>query len=459
MTAKPKPPRAVSLLESQGETAGQRNALLLIQLRWLAVFGQAFTIVFSVLQFGLELPLSAMFGVIAALVLLNLASMLRPRRNGEVTNNDLFLALVVDFTALTLLLYFSGGASNPFLFLYLLQVTLGVILLEPRSAWILTGLSVTAAAVLAIFNVPLQLPQGSTDEFFNLYVLGSLVCFVLVVVLLVLFLARIQANLRQRDEHLANLRQQAAEEDHIVRMGLLASGAAHELGTPLATLSVILGDWRHAPEIATHPERREELAEMETELKRIKGIVSGILMTAGEARGEATELTTTARFLDDLVREWRARSPQARLDYTIDSPLESADFHRRPIVTGPALRQVIFNVLDNARDASPAGLALGVQCENGQLRLLVRDQGPGFSAEMLSHLGKPYHSTKGQPGGGLGLFLVVNVLRKLGGSVKAENVEGGGALVTLSLPFSAIAIESADQDIQHDGSSQNPPDR
>ena len=442
MTATPKPLRAVSLLESQGETAGQRNALLLIQLRWLAVFGQAFTIVFSVLQFGLVLPLPAMFGVIAALVLLNLASMLRPRRNGEVTNTDLFLALLVDFTALTLLLYFSGGASNPFLFLYLLQVTLGVILLEPRSAWILTGLSITAAAVLAVFNVPLQLPEGTVDELFRLYVLGSFVCFVLVVVLLVLFLERIHANLRQRDQHLADLRQQAAEEDHIVRMGLLASGAAHEVGTPLATLSVILGDWRHAPEIAQHPERREELAEMETELKRIKGIVSGILMTAGEARGEATELTTAARFLEDLVREWRARSPQARLEYTVLEPLDAAAFSRTPIVAGPALRQVIFNVLDNARDASPAGLALQAQCDSGLLALTVRDQGPGFTAEMLANLGKPYHSTKGRPGGGLGLFLVVNVLRKLGGSVQAANGEHGGAVVSLSLPFSALAIEA-----------------
>ncbi len=442
MTLTAKPTRAVSLLESQGETAGQRNALLLIQLRWLAVFGQAFTIVFSVLQFGLILPLPAMFAVIAALVLLNLVSMLRPRRNGEVTNTDLFLALLVDFSALTLLLYFSGGASNPFLFLYLLQVTLGVILLEPRSAWILTGLSVTAAAALAVFNVPLLLPQGTVDELFRLYVLGSFVCFVLVVVLLVLFLARIQANLRQRDQHLANLRQQAAEEDHIVRMGLLASGAAHELGTPLATLSVILGDWRHTPEIAQHPERREELFEMETELKRIKGIVSGILMTAGEARGEATELTTASRFLDDLVREWRARSPQARLDYAVLEPLDSEAFHQRPIVAGPALRQVIFNVLDNARDASPSGLSLQVQCEGGLLKLTVSDQGPGFTAEMLSNLGKPYQSTKGKPGGGLGLFLVVNVLRKLGGRVEATNADTGGAVVTLSLPFSALAIET-----------------
>src|SRR5207237_5915878 len=134
-------------------------------------------------------------------------------------------------------------------------------------------------------------------------------CFLLNASLLVIFIGRIGRNLRQRDATLANLRQRAAEEEHIVRMGLLATGAAHELGTPLATLSVILGDWARMAPFAAEPELREEIEEMQVQLQRCKSIVSGILLSAGEARGEAPAETTLHEFLDELVDEWLNTRP------------------------------------------------------------------------------------------------------------------------------------------------------
>ncbi len=434
------PLRRFSLLDSLGATANQQNALLLIQLRWLAVFGQAFAIVLSTLLFDLSLTLAPMFGVVGLLVLLNLVAMLRPRLGGEVRNGELMAGLFFDITALTALLYLSGGATNPFVFLYVLQVTLGAILLQAWSTWVLVLYSCLCFGLLTRYYVPLNLGSHQAD-LFQLHIVGMLVCFILDVLLLVLFIGRISANLRRRDQRLADLRQQAAEEDHIVRMGLLASGAAHELGTPLATLSVILGDWRRLPEFRDQPERLQELEEMENELKRCKSIVSGILLSAGEARGEALALTTVAGFLDELVAEWRRHAPHLTLDYRVDEPLDEAAFRRAPIVADSALRQIVFNVLDNAREASPQWVGLSVRCHDGELHLTVRDRGPGFAPEMLSRLGKPYQSSKQRPGSGLGLFLVVNVLRKLGGRVEARNAEAGGAVVMLSLPLSSLAIE------------------
>src|SRR5439155_26688172 len=132
------------------------------------------------------------------------------------------------------------------------------------------------------------------------YVAGLLLCFVIDAALLVIFIGRINRNLRQRDASLAGLRQRAAEEEHIVRMGLLASGAAHELGTPLATLSVIVGDWARMGPFAAEPELRDEIQEMQEQLQRCKSIVSGILLSAGEARGESPVHTTLHAFLDGL---------------------------------------------------------------------------------------------------------------------------------------------------------------
>jgi two-component system sensor histidine kinase RegB len=107
---------------------------------------------------------------------------------------------------------------------------------------------------------------------------------------------------------------------------------------------------------------------------------------------------------------------------------------------------MICNVLDNALEASPHWVGLTAAHDGDALTLTIMDAGPGFAPEMLAQFGKPYQSTKGRPGGGLGLFLVVNVARTLGGSVSAMNRPEGGAVVTLTLPLAAITLEEDDED-------------
>lgn len=455
-----------SLLASSGATVGQQSMLQLIQLRWIAVTGQVVTILFVTFVFHIKLPLTAMAAVLFFLVGLNFLSLLRPRRFGDVRNGALLTALLCDVAALTALLYLSGGATNPFVFLYPLQVTIGAVLLEAWSTWTMVVVTTLCFAGLTTFYVPLELHESRPGEMFRLHILGMLICFVLDVGLLVVFMTRINRILRGRDARLADLRQQAAEEDHIVRMGLLASGAAHELGTPLATLSVILGDWAHMPVFRKNPELLQEVSDMQAEVNRCKTIVSGILMSAGEARGEAPIVTTVANFLDDLVMDWRNTRPVRTLDYRYenetdreDDPQDNSrdDFRDDrsdddsaddagdddfAIVSDSALKQIICNVLDNALESSPDWVGLSASCRGGTLSLCIRDRGPGFAVEMLRQFGKPYHSSKGRPGGGLGLFLVVNVVRKLGGNVTAENAIDSGAIVTLNLPLAALSIES-----------------
>jgi two-component system, sensor histidine kinase RegB len=270
---------------------------------------------------------------------------------------------------------------------------------------------------------------------FGPYIEGTLLCFALNAALLVIFITRINRNLRARDARLADLRERAAEEEHIVRMGLLASGAAHELGTPLSTVSVILGDWRRMPALAANRELLQEIDEMQAQVKRCKSIVSGILLSAGEARGESPVETTMGTFLDEMVAEWRATRSVERFTY------ENRFGEDLRIVSDSALKQMIYNVLDNALEASPQWVGLDAAREGDALKLTVMDSGPGFAPQMLSQLGKPYTSTKGRPGAGLGLFLVSNVARTLHGSVSAHNRPEGGAIVTLMLPLESITLD------------------
>jgi two-component system sensor histidine kinase RegB len=161
------------------------------------------------------------------------------------------------------------------------------------------------------------------------------------------------------------------------------------------------------------------------------------LMSAGEVRGENPTVTTLRGFLQDIAQDWQART-------TTPITLHDALGEDMDIVADPALRQVIGNVVDNALEVSPKGIAVAARREEDLLMVDVADRGPGFTPEMLSQYGRPYMSTKGRDGGGLGLFLVVNVLRQLGGRVSVSNSANGGALVRLAIPLSALALRASE---------------
>lgn len=415
-----------------------RSVILLMQLRWIAVIGQLITIV-SVKQFlHVHLPLAALLIAPLLLILVNLGSASVIRRRRAFSQAELFVALMIDVVALCWQLYHSGGATNPFTFLFLLQIVIGAVILEPRWSW-LVALNTCLCMVLLTFQyVPLELPAPHSDNPFRLYIFGSLFCFLLAAVLLVFFVVRLDRNRRESDKALAALRQQAAEEDHIIRMGLLASGAAHELGTPLSSMSVILGDWAHLPEIKANGELGEDLSDMRVELERCKTIVTGILMSAGEMRGENPSISTVHTLFGEIVEEW-----QSRMDGELRFVNRFGEDAK--IVADPGLRQVIGNVIDNAQEVSPDLVIFEIARESDNIVIAVSDIGPGFSKEMLARVGQPYSSTKGRDGGGLGLFLVVNVVRKLGGRVIVENREMGGATVRLILPLAALAYDKDNQ--------------
>lgn len=425
--------------------AGHKNMLQLIELRWIAVIGQITTIASAILIFRIELPLVHMLQVLACLIAFNVASHLRWHERRPVSNGEMFLAILVDVSSLTVLLYLSGGTTNPFAFLYLLQVIVSAVLLDVLWTWSIVVITIACMAGLAIYAQPLALPFDHARGIGSLYVQGLLVCFALNAALLVMFISRISDNVRDKATQLAALRQRAAEEEHIVRMGLLASGAAHELGTPLSTVSVILGDWKRMPAFRDDPELLEELTEMQTQLKRCKAIVSGILLSAGEARGESAERTTVGRFLDRLAEDWEASRPVRTFIYN------NRIGEHLPVASDSALRQTIDNLLDNALEASPDWVYMDAHIDERTLVVTVFDRGPGFAPSMLAQFGKPYQSTKGKPGGGLGLFLAVNVVRKLGGTVTARNRrqdEDGGAAVTIRLPLAAIELGEETDDAE-----------
>lgn len=424
------------------DAAGRKNLALLVQLRWIAIAGQVATILTVHYGMGIHLPIAPMLLVAGIAIVMNALSFGALRKRTDVSHAELFLSLLFDVLLLTAQLYLSGGATNPFISLYLLQVALGAVLLDRWSIWGIVFVSALCAGLLALHYRPLDLNGPLEGHLFDLHITGTWICFTMIAVLLVLFVAPVTRNLQARETYLARLRQQAAEEEHIVRMGLLASGAAHELGTPLSQLAVVLGDWRHMPEITSHPALVEEVQEMQAAVGRCKAIVTGILLSSGEARGEAPAVTDVRDFIEGIARDWRRANPGTplRCDYG------PHDYPR--IIADPVIRQAIGNLLDNAREAGATTIDLLAGRDSNSINIAVRDNGSGFTSDMLEDFGKPYRSSKGKHGHGLGLFLVVNVVRKLGGSVSASNGADGGALILLRLPLRTVALE---EEADHDG--------
>lgn len=412
--------------------AGEGNVRLLSILRWLAVGGQLATILIVHVGLGVRLPLVPMLGALAVLVLLNGAVLASPWLGVHAGPGRLFAMLLVDVACLTTQLYLSGGVANPFITLYLLQVVLAAVLLPAWASWTLVAVTTALFAWLAMVAPPFALPRGWGSTLSVPYVAGSWFNFALAATLLVLFVTRIVRNLSQHDARLASMRQRAAEEEHIVRMGLLASGAAHELGTPLSSIAVMLGDWRREPAIAAQPALIADLDDMASEVARCKDILSQVLLASGEVRGDAPVRATLRHFLSGLVADWRKPGVAAVYEH-----LTTADPR---IVADRALAQTLTNLLDNAAEAGATHIALCAALDGDRLILSVRDDGRGFAPAILDGIGKPYVSTKARRGAGLGLFLATNVLRTLGGTVSARNRATGGGEVMLALPLAAVAM-------------------
>ena len=403
------------------------NMRQLIQLRWIAVVGQLLAVLISCFGLGMPLPIAPMVGIIGLLAIINLVFSAGLRRAVKWDALSLSLSLTFDMAALTGLLFLSGGSNNPFISLYLVQVVLGAILLPRIIAGLLAIAACVAYASLSMHYWPLDLPTAAG---FDLLQLGQLVAFTMVAVLLVLFIARISRNLRARDDYLAELRQRAIEEEGIIRMGLFASGAAHELGTPLSSLSVLVADWRRHRAFAGDRELALELTEASAEVDRCKRIVSNILHSAGSARGEAMGSVRAWSLVDEVVQEWTAAHPGVPFDRTTDA------LAMIRIPDEPALRQAVWSLLENAAEASPGAVSLTAKVEEDAVVIAVLDRGPGFGPNQLRTAGQLFQSTKG-PGHGLGLFLAGNVARQLGGSLHVANRDSGGAAVRLILPMAS----------------------
>jgi two-component system, sensor histidine kinase RegB len=249
--------------------ANRKNLLQLVFLRLFAIIGQIITILAAEKFLSLQLPKHEMFNIISVLAVVNLLSFYRYQYQKNITNRSLFFELIVDVVALTAQLYFSGGIYNPFISLFLLQVIIAAILLRAVFAWIIAAITI-CCYVWLIFNfIDLSF---SNENFFDIHLHGMLISYVIAALLLLIFITRMAKNLREQQE--------------FMRSAMLATAAAHDLGTPLNTISIVLEDWQKFEAKNFSDEMKKDLSLIESQIKRCKEAVSKILSASKSERME-----------------------------------------------------------------------------------------------------------------------------------------------------------------------------
>jgi two-component system sensor histidine kinase RegB len=417
----------------------------LLRLRGSMVAGQFLAIIGARLGLGLDLPVGALLAIVAAEAALNVAGALAQRRR-EPKEWWLVAIMACDIVSFTILLSLTGGPSNPFSFLYLVQIALAAITVRAGWSWALTGLALLGSAVLFVVPDRWRLggplggaahhPHHSMELDMELHLRGMWVAFGVAAAFIVYFLFRVRRALEEREAELGESRRATARQERLASLATLAAGAAHELATPLATIAVAVKELERVQRAAdgareTTGDALADVRLIREQVDRCRAILERMSSDAGESGGEAWEPLT----IPELVRTTLIGLSGA---VPVRQELAAEVFPLRVRAPQRALAQALRGLVKNAQEAAPAGqpVHLRVQTTSARLIFSVEDRGAGIPAETLDRLGEPFFTTK--PAGmgmGLGIFLARAVAERLGGSLQIDSRIGRGTVAELSLPI------------------------
>ena len=395
--------------------------------RWLSIAVQALAFLFIVLVLGFRARpalWSALVGVPAAV---NLGIALVGRRSRLVSETEAVVQLGFDVVQLAAVLFFTGGVANPFALLLLAPATLAASSLPSRHAAAVAIMAIVAAALLAFWSWPLPLPGGRTF----LAPVGYRLVAAAAVAAGVVFTAGyafLAAQQTARMELALHVTQAVlAREQRLSALGGLAAAAAHELGTPLATISVVAKELaREGPE-----DVKEDARLLLSQTERCREILRR-LTEAPEAEDAVHARMSLVQLLNEVI-EPHSSAPVRVEAVVAGAPGASAPYVRRM----PEVLRAMTSLVDNAVDFAASDVLVTARFDNEVVAVEVRDDGPGFAPDILSKLGQPYVTSRPSGEGsrshhsgmGLGFFIAKTLLERTGAKVEFRNGKGGGAVV------------------------------
>ena len=409
----------------------------LLKLRWAGVAAQIATLLVAGVILKLELPWLPLLLVIGLTTLSNVLLQFYARPLWKQGEGTLAVVIAGDVLLLTILLYLTGGASNPFTSFYLVLVALAAMSLSPNGLAAIVALA-TAAYFFVYFNgLPLRGPGGIGEigcPGYSLHLQGMAVAFFLTALCVAYFVRRMFRSLQSRDMELAAAEARVARADQFSALAVLAAGVAHELGSPLGTIAVAA----HEMEIALTKQADAGLLEDATlirqEVERCREILDRLDQRTTSGTGDASEVCSAGKLIE-VVKSVLPGSVVPRLLFR--DLTGGAAFHLPLQPVGQALGVLVQNACES--DAAGQPVELEVEWKNGLLVFTVLDRGTGLSAAALKHAGEPFFTTKPpRKGLGLGLFLVRSLTRQLNGEMYHFPREGGGTRAVLQIPTDLI---------------------
>ena len=408
-------------MEAQHPLHPRRNVRLdtLVRLRWLAVGGQTAAVLIVHYVFDFTLPLTACLLVIGCSAALNLALRLRFRPIERLEPERAAWLLAFDIVQLALLLSLTGGVENPFVFLFLGPVLIAATALPPRMTLMLGALAAACATALVFYHLPLPWVSDEPLELPPIYLLG--VWFSLLVALGVIgaYAWQIAEEARLLTDALAATELVLAREQHLSQLDGLAAAAAHELGTPLSTIAVVVRELERAIE-PTSP-HAEDVKLLREQAQRCREILAKL--TQLSASSEPFDRSKLSALIEEVV------APHRNFGVAIDVVLP-ADRAAEPVGEhNPAIIYGLGNLVENAVDFARERVEIAARWSDGEVTISIADDGPGFAPEILDRIGEPYLTSRGRPPGGegevaglgLGVFIAKTLLERSGAALGFAN--------------------------------------
>jgi len=412
----------------------RRNVRLdtLLRLRWLAIIGQTTAVL--VVHYGLDfdLPIWACLAVIMLSGWLNIALRLRFHMTQRLEPDRAAWLLAFDIAELAMLLFLTGGLQNPFAFLFLGPVLISATALPPRFTLLLGALAILCATVLVFVHYPLPWDSNDPLQLPPLYMIGVWLSILLAIGFIGVYAWQITEESRQLADALAATELVLTREQHLSQLDGLAAAAAHELGTPLSTISVIAKELENAiPADAPHG---DDVRLLRSQATRCRDILAKL--TELEGGGEPFDRMPLTALIEEVVAPHRNFG--VAIDVTVTPERDGEPVGAR----NPAILYGLGNLLENAVDFAGERVVVEAQWNEDAVAVTITDDGPGFAANILDRIGEPYVSSRhrkpkdssAEPGGlGLGFFIAKTLLERSGATLTFENrsFPERGAIITV----------------------------
>lgn len=409
-------------------TAAKANLKRLALVRLIVIGGQLAAIAYAYLSLHAALPYGWLLAIVLLQGALNGFTVWRLRQPWPVTDPEFFAQLLADVLSLGALLFCSGGATNPFVSYYLVPLAIAATVLPRAYTASLALICVGSYSALLFFYQPLPvlLPQGGHEHHvqgINPHIFGMWCNFALSAALITYVVVRMANALRDQQAELNLRREQALHNEQLLAVATLAAGTAHELGTPLATMTVLLDEMNGADAAL-----RADIQVLKQQVASCRATLKNLVNTADAHQRQQFPAQAVDSVLAQLLQRWQVIRPDAGYTLQVDGAQPAP-----ALCADGALQQAILNLLDNGADTRSGPLQLRLDWDERDITLSIRDHGPGIPLDIAEQLGKPFVTSKGK-GLGLGLFLSHATVERHGGEIRLFNHPQGGTEAVVRLP-------------------------